>query len=268
VDTTHCSLPANLIEFATSSMRTRQPKADAFGREIWAHLKTGYPYEIVERDDGYIDAAASTAGYFAPFSHWPQRQKDAIRLVRGARALDVGCGAGRIALYLQGKGLRVTAIDNSPLAIKTCRTRGVMHAKVLSLQQITRLRRDHFDTVVMFGNNFGLFGSYSKARALLRDLHRITATNGVILAESIDPYKTTNRFDLNYQQRNRRQGRMPGQIRIRVRFQGSATPWFDYLFVSPSEMQDIVAGTGWKVTRIIEDDAVAYIAMIEKVPEG
>jgi 2-polyprenyl-3-methyl-5-hydroxy-6-metoxy-1,4-benzoquinol methylase len=77
---------------------------DAFGLEMWAYLKGGDSYEIVERADGYIDTA-STAGYFAPFARWPRRQKDAIRLVRGARVLDVGCGAGRVSLYLQTKAL-------------------------------------------------------------------------------------------------------------------------------------------------------------------
>ena len=36
-----------------------------------------------------------------------------MRMVRG-RVLDIGCGAGRFALYLQGKGLDVTGIDLAP----------------------------------------------------------------------------------------------------------------------------------------------------------
>jgi hypothetical protein len=47
-------------------MRTLQPKADACGREIWAHLKTGYPHEHVERDDGLkLEVTAELDGYIA-----------------------------------------------------------------------------------------------------------------------------------------------------------------------------------------------------------
>jgi SAM-dependent methyltransferase len=242
-----------------------QPMRDGFGQEIWAHHQTGHGSEIVERDDGYIDATPTTTGYFAPFRRWPTRQKRAMRLIRGKRALDVGCGAGRVALYLQEKRLRVTAIDNSPLAIQVCRSRGVKHAVLMSLDHIGRLRlRSRFDTVIMFGNNFGLFGSRAKARTLLRKLHRLTSSGAVILAESINPYQTHNPFHLKYQARNRRRGRMSGQLRIRIRFQAYATAWFEYLFVSPEEMRDIVQGTGWKLMRVIEDGSVAYIGVLEK----
>jgi SAM-dependent methyltransferase len=221
------------------------------------------PIEIVERDDGYIDTAASTASYFAPVARWPRRR--AIRLARGSQALDVGCGAGRVALYLREQGYRVTAIDSSPLAITTCRHRGVRDARVLPFELIGSLRGRRFDTVVMFGNNFGLFGSVKRAKTLLKALHGRTSTSAVILAESIDPYRTNNPLHARYQRRNRRRGRMPGQLRIRVRFQRYATTQFDYLFVSPTEMHSVVAGTGWKQTDVIEDGSAAYVGVLEKM---
>src|SRR5918999_4203989 len=105
---------------------------DAYGREIWAFLNGGgEPFEIVERDDGYITTARSVATYFAGFRSWPRQQREAIRYRRGYTALDVGCGAGRVALYLQKRGVRVTAIDNSPLAIKAARRRGVGDARLV-----------------------------------------------------------------------------------------------------------------------------------------
>ena len=73
--------------------------------------------------------------------------------------------AGRVSLYLQRKGLTVTAIDNSPLAIRVCRTRGVKDVRVLAIEQIGRLAGAPFDTVVMLGNNFGLFGASGKRSA-------------------------------------------------------------------------------------------------------
>ena len=241
-------------------------KRDAYGREIWAFLNgSGDPYEIVERDDGYITAALSTSRYFSEFRKWPERQRQGIRFLPGDRTIDVGCGAGRVALYLQNHGYQVTAIDNSPLAIKTARRRGVRDARLLPFQNIGRLRPNQFDGVVMFGNNFGLFGSYTKSKRLLRELHRITTKRAVLIAESVDPYMTSEAAHRKYHNVNRQRGRMAGQIRIRVRFRECVGPWFDYLLVAPAEMEQIFDGTGWKAERFIRDDGPAYVAVVEKI---
>ena len=230
---------------------------------MWSFLHGGEPYEVVERDDAFISAAESTAGYFASFKSWPSRQQLALTLARG-RTLDVGCGAGKVSLYLQKRGLRVTGIDNSPLAIQTCRKRGVKDARVLSFEDVRDLRPTTFDTVVMFGNNFGLFGSFTKAQRLLKQLHRMTNDNAVILAETLNPFETNHPAHLKYLRKNRQRGRMPGQIRIRVRFQDVVGPWFDYLLVSPNEMRDILRGTGWTLKHIIRDTSPRSIAILEK----
>jgi hypothetical protein len=118
---------------------------------------------------------------------------------------------------------------------------------------------------VMFGNNFGLFGNARRARWLLRRFHRLTSSRGRIVAESRDPYQTTSADHRHYHQLNRRRGRLPGQLRLRVRYGRARTPWFDYLIVSPREMRMIVAGTGWRVTRLVQAPGPIYVAVIEKV---
>jgi hypothetical protein len=57
---------------------------------------------------------------------------------------------------------------------------------------------------------------------------------------------------------------MPGQVRLRVRYRTFATPWFDYLFLSPDELGDIADGTGWRVARIVGDADPGYVAVLEK----
>lgn len=238
-------------------------KKDAYGQEVWAFFRKKNSYEVVERDDGFVDLSGGAPHYFADFKDWPKIEKQAVKLAKG-RILDIGAGAGRVSLYLQRKHYNVTAIDNSPLAIRVCRKRGVRQAKVLPIEKIDILKKKNFDTVVMFGTNFGLFGSFKKAKILLKRLYKITSPDALILAESNDIYKTDNPAHRAYQRFNRKRGRMPGQLRIRIRFKTYIGNWFDYLMVSKNQMKEILKGTGWKVRKFINSSKSIYIAAIGK----
>jgi SAM-dependent methyltransferase len=236
---------------------------DAYGHLVYDYLKRGVGQEIVERDDGLLDPSKTLpAYYFAEYREWAAHERKAMRFVEG-RVLDVGCGAGRVALYLQKMGFDVLGIDLSPLAVKVCKLRGLKKVRVLSVTNID-LDCGKFDTLLMFGNNFGLFSSFTRARHLLRRFRRVTTDNARIIAESTDPDKTKDLAHLAYHKRNRSKGRMSGQVRIRVRYRTYMTPWFDYLLVSKREMRRLVAGTGWRIVRYINSPGPQYIAIIQK----
>ena len=235
---------------------------DAFGRAIHDCHRNGSGHELVERDDGFVDLSSGPHAYFAEYRKWPKYEREAIKLAKG-RVLDVGCGAGRCALYLQQKGLDVLGIDISPLAIRVCKLRGLRKAKEISITQVTPALGT-FDTIIMFGNNFGLFGSFKQARWLLKRFHGMTSPDARIVAATLDPYQTKDPCHLQYHVLNRKRGRMGGQVRIRIRYRTYATPWFDYLFVSREELGTILDGTGWRLARTIDSDGPEYAAVLEK----
>jgi SAM-dependent methyltransferase len=235
---------------------------DAYGHAIYDHLHGRGGYEIVERDDGLIAPSGGPPMYFAPYKEWPTCQQEAMAYVRG-RVLDVGCGAGRVSLYLQEQGHDVTGIDVSPLAIQTSRERGVKDARVMPVTQISR-RMGTYDSIVMMGNNFGLFGGRTRCRWLLGRMNAMTSPEARIIAESNDPYQTDNPHHLGYHQLNRERGRMGGQLRIRVRYQVYATPWFDYLMASRDEVRALLEGTAWDVERFIDGPRATYVAVMAK----
>jgi SAM-dependent methyltransferase len=236
---------------------------DGYGQMLLAALEGRQSAEIVERDDGFIDVTQGPSLYLAPFRRWPAVHRQAMRFVRG-RALDVGCGGGRVCLHLQERGHDVVGIDISPGAVEVCRRRGVRDVRVCPIEDVDE-SLGVFDTVVMLGNNFGLFGGAAKAKRLLRRFHRLTSDRGRIVAETRDVYRTDDPSHLAYHERNRLRGRMGGQVRIRVRYREHATPWFDYLMVSQAELEDLLDGTGWQLRRVLESEDT-YVAIVEKAP--
>jgi SAM-dependent methyltransferase len=237
---------------------------DAFGHMLFDHLNGSETVEIIEREDGLIEAAQGSKLYFADYPDWPAWEQEAMSYLIPGRALDLGCGPGRVELYLQSQGVEALGIDVSPLAIEVCRRRGVKQARLLSVTQVSRALGS-FEDILMLGNNWGLMGNPLRARWLLRKFHTLTSPKARIIAESNDPYQTDSPYHLAYHAWNRERGRMSGQVRIRVRYKTYRSGWFDYLMVSREEMQSILEGTGWQARQFISSPGSIYVAILEKV---
>jgi len=99
----------------------------------WLGKKVVFEFE---RDDGYRSRSLVEA-YFTPPAKWSKIERAAMKEVRG-RVLDVGCGPGRHAVYLQRKGHRVVGIDASPTQVALARVRGVQEVYQASVQRLPR----------------------------------------------------------------------------------------------------------------------------------
>lgn len=246
-------------------MNRLTPKQDVYGQELYHCHTQGKGLEIIERDDGLIDVGDASL-YFTRPKDWHPAMRQALKLA-GGRVLDIGAGAGRHSLYMQEKGLDVVATDNSPLALKVCRLRGVKKTRLAGIEELGP-RLGKFDTIIMLGNNFGLLGGFTRGRRILRRLAGMTSPAARIIAETLDPYQTKSPVHLAYHRRNRARGRMAGQVRIRVRHRNLASPWFDYLFVSRPELYRLIAGTGWEVERLIDGTGPIYIVVLKKTGQA
>ena len=237
-------------------------KQDAFGHGMLDFLNGAASSEIVERDDGLIRANGGPGVYFEPFKKWHLLERQAIRYVRG-RVQDIGCGAGRHSLYLQEKGLEVVSTDNSPLAIEVCKRRGLKDARVLSITE-ARSVPGVFDTILLLGGNFGLLGNPARGKRIFKQLHKVTSDRGRIVTTSSDPTVGNDPDHLAYHAANRAKGKLPGELRIRVRYKRYSTPWIQFLWASKLDMERILEGTGWGVKKYIDAGPVHFAAIIEK----
>lgn len=235
------------------------PDTDAVGQLMWAYYCGKPSHEIIEDRDGTVAIGGGPQSYFSTYKSWPPHIKAALGYAKG-NVLDIGCGAGRFSLYLQKQGHAVVGIDSSPLAIKVCRKRGVQNTKILSVNALEALRKENFDSILMLGNGFGVFGSSKKAKVGLRKLAEISKRDAILIAESRNPYWRKRAPLLNSQSQG-----LGEQWRIRIRYERYKTPWFNWFVVSPEEMREIAKGSGWNLVKILKrKDGPHFVGILKK----
>jgi 2-polyprenyl-3-methyl-5-hydroxy-6-metoxy-1,4-benzoquinol methylase len=230
--------------------RKRLVIGDAFGQILLGCQGgggvPGVAFESIERSDGHL-GVMDAARYFAPADAWTATTRFARERVAG-RILDIGAGAGRVALVLEEQGYDVVALDVSEGATTVCRERGVRATFTGSVFDLAATAPEPFDTFLMAGNNLGLLAGAEQAPRFLDALASMAWPGAVVIGETLNPYGTNNPEHLQYHDDNRALGWLPGQVRLRVRHLQLATPWWDYLFCTPEELESILAPTRWQLT--------------------
>jgi SAM-dependent methyltransferase len=239
---------------------------DVFGHALFEWVAGATSPEVLERDDGFTQVGAGPDVYLSGFKGWPDAERKSVRHLRG-RVLDVGCGAGRVALELQQRGIDTVGLDSSPLAVKAAKLRGVAEVWSTPLEDLGE-RIQSFDSLVLFGNNFGIFQTPTRARQQLRRLAKVTHPGARIFVESTDAYfGGAPAFDRSYYHRNKANGRPPGQVMLRYRYGHLVGPWFRWIFVSRSELRALLVGTGWHIERLLVTRlSEPYVAILVKRP--
>ncbi len=239
-------------------------RGDAFGQMLRgcqdAGQQPGMAFEVIERSDGLI-SVGDAARYFASLEDWPEIEKTVLQAVSG-RVLDVGCGAGRHATVLTAAGYDVVGVDSSPGAVAVARERGVP-AREGSADAIPD-DLGGFSSILMLGHNLGLLANPQHARLVLDELARVAEPGARLFGSGRDPYLTADEEHTRYHHQNRAAGRLPGQARIRIRQGRAATPFFDYLFCSESELATLVTASAWSLRDVNHDGTGNYLATLER----
>ncbi|MGY5878989.1 MAG: class I SAM-dependent methyltransferase [Candidatus Thorarchaeota archaeon] len=217
---------------------------DTFGRIMRDALEGKEAKYIIERDDGFI-RHTSGVPLTRPYEEWWEAEKEAI-IGRVDPFLDIGCGVARVGDYVKSQGMEYYGIDLSPLAVEICHRRCHENVFLMSADNIT-IESPLFNTVVLYGNNFGLVGTPDGVVKMLKQLHKITTDDAVILAGATDPEATDNQAHLDYHAKNRAQGRPPGQVRCRNRYQELVDDWWWLLLCGLDLMAELSEKAGWHI---------------------
>jgi SAM-dependent methyltransferase len=231
---------------------------DAFGRAILDHHEGRRGWELLlERDDGSIGPAdVQPEDFFLPHAAWPSWERAAIARAQGS-VLDLGAGAGRHSLHLQGLGNRVTAVDVSPGCVAVCRARGIADVRLVDLRTLTPGER--WDSILLMCGNLGLGGDLQPSLRLLSTLADLTNEGGLLIGDSVDP-TSEDPLDLAYEERNRAAGFHRGHVRLRLRYRDLVSPWWDQINLVPADLEGLLERTGWALEeRIDADDGYAVI---------
>jgi SAM-dependent methyltransferase len=153
-------------------MSTKQ-SMDLFGEALLAYSRGDKSKFFLKTDSGKEQYSLSER--FRSYSKLNKSEKKLIALCHGT-ILDVGCGTGNIIPALEKKG-KVLGIDISEKVIAAANRKNCITADIFSFST-----KQKFDTITLFGNNFGIGGTVRNTKKLLQILKTLLKPKGQILA--------------------------------------------------------------------------------------
>jgi len=154
---------------------------DIFGKALLDYQSDNYTDDLITWTNISDEDVLPLPYLFRDYSGMPKLEQKALQLAKG-KVLDVGCGAGNHALWLQDNGVEVKAIDSSKGAIEVCKKREVKNAILLPLLDET----ETFDTILLLMNGTGIFQELTQVAKYLKHIKSLLNPNGQILIDSSD----------------------------------------------------------------------------------
>ena len=230
---------------------------DLFGKAILDY-QTNNSSEDIITETSISEADVMSISYlFRNFKDMPKLEQKALQLAKG-KVLDVGCGAGSHALYLQEKGFDVTAIDVSESAIEACKLRGLKKVEVINILNLETSEK--FDTILLLMNGTGIFGTLKNISTYFKKLKSLLTEKGQILIDSSD-------IIYMFDQHEDRAYIVPadgyyGELTFIVQYKGETEDSFPWLYLDYNTLQNACFANGLQCELIKEGNHYDYLSRI------
>lgn len=230
---------------------------NVFGKALMDYQKGNYTEDITTYSSLDEEDVIPVPYLFRDFKDMPKIEQKALQMARG-KVLDIGCGAGSHSLYLQKKGMDVTALDNSEGAIKVSKERGVISTVQCDIMEYSD---EQFDTLLLLMNGIGLAGKLKNLTSFLTHLASLLMPNGQILLDSSDIiYMFEEDEDGGYWIPN--DGNYYGEVEFTMTYTGLKSEPFDWVYVDYNTLQNACEANGFNCELIVEGEHFDYLAKL------
>ena len=231
---------------------------DLFGKAILDFQTNNAPEDLITETSISETDEMSVAYLFRSFAEMPKMEQKALQLAYG-KILDVGCGAGSHALYLEKeRNLEVTAVDISKNAIAACQLRGIKDARV---QDLMTLENEKFDTILMMMNGAGMCGKLENIPNFLIKLKSLLNENGQILLDSSDIIYMFDE-DEDGGKWIPSENQYYGEVVFNIAYKGEKEIPFDWMYIDYNTLQNAAFANGLKSELILEGEHFDYLARL------
>ena len=228
------------------------------GRAIAEYQTTGRAERLRVFSPMFDEDEIPVSMLFREVNDMPAIEREALRLARGA-TLDVGAGAGCHSLALQARGIDVTSIDISPLAVETMRQRGVRRAMEQDFYDVRGL----YDTILMLMNGIGIVGTLDCLPRFFDQLDRILAPGGQLLCDSSDICYVFEDKD-SIIELPLGQGYY-GELEYRMQYRDTIGEPFKWLYIDPDTLAEQAQRHGYRTEIIARGEQYDYLARISSI---
>lgn len=188
--------------------------------------------------------------FFRGENDMPEIELKALELCKG-KVLDVGAGVGSHALLLEKKGLDVTAIDISEIAVQIMQERGVKKPLFQDFFKTT----EKYNTLLFMMNGIGLTGTLPGFENLLESAKNLLLPKGQLLFDSSDISYLYDDLPMPAHQ-------YFGEISYCYEYKKQKGNWFNWLYIDPTTLQRLSKQHGWNCKIVYVDDQDQYLAQL------
>lgn len=240
-------------------MNNQKKDIDIFGNAIKNYFHEGDRQDIIVHSPDFDDDVIPVHYLFREYREMPPLEQKALEECSG-KVLDVGCGAGSHALYLQNKKqLEVTGIDSSEGAIEICRLRGLKDARKMLFEDFEEAG---FDTILLLMNGTGIVGQMKNLDGFFRKLKELLSPGGQVLIDSSD---LSYLFDPDQDGGiwvNPSEGYY-GELTYSLSYKDQTSSEFNWLYMDFNSLHLAASRNGFRCKLLQEGEHYDYLAKLE-----